>query len=483
MAFVGQNDGDDTAELSKKASKESESSEKHDDSVEKHDESLENHESSSHPKEGADADDSINSTEEHQDRPAETNFEMHEEIDSSAEKHVDTNTGIRDQTDSIVELPEEAEKNAEKTVESNPATSYEATVIADNHVKLEAEHNENSRFGSTNSFVSKADEFASYDGQDAIESDPHGLQNRAPEAFESVKEGRLHLLASSDDAFEMVPDVVFNDGNENAKVYIVNQFAGDERNTGSGRNTTDNADSTVETQTLKMELKKMETALLGAARQAQAKADEIAKLMNENEQLKSIAVDQKRKSDAAIESLQEEYRQKVYGLMRERDTLRREQNKRSDAAALLKEKDEIITQVMAEGEELSKKQAVQESTIRKLRAQIREFEEEKKGLTSKLQIEENKMENLKKDKATTEKLLQETIDKNKAELVAQKEHFANALNAAKKEKSLTEARANKEARTELESYLKATEEREAMLVQTLEELRQTLSRKEQQVSV
>ncbi|KAJ0436599.1 hypothetical protein HanHA300_Chr16g0592551 [Helianthus annuus] len=269
MAFVGQKDGNDTAELSKKVSKESESSEKHNDSVEKHDESLENHESSSHPNEGADADDSINSTEEHQDRPAETNFEMHAELDSSAEKHVDTNTGIRDQTDGITELPEEAEKNAEKSVEINPATSYEATVIADNHVKVEAEHREKSRFGFTNSFVSKADEFASYDGHDAIESDPHGLQNRAPEAFESVKEGQLHLLASSDDAFEMVPDVVFKDENEDAKVYNVNQFAGDERNAGSGRNTTDNADSTVEMQTLKMELTKMETALLGAARQAQ----------------------------------------------------------------------------------------------------------------------------------------------------------------------------------------------------------------------
>lgn len=39
----------------------------------------------------------------------------------------------------------------------------------------------------------------------------------------------------------------------------------------------------------------------------------------------------------------------VYALTKERDTLRREQNRKSDAAALLKEKDEIITQVMAEG--------------------------------------------------------------------------------------------------------------------------------------
>ncbi|KAL7603115.1 hypothetical protein Lser_V15G18834 [Lactuca serriola] len=36
----------------------------------------------------------------------------------------------------------------------------------------------------------------------------------------------------------------------------------------------------------------------------------------------------------------------VYALIRKRDTLCREQNKKSDDAALLKEKDEIITQVM-----------------------------------------------------------------------------------------------------------------------------------------
>ncbi|XP_034198800.1 golgin candidate 5-like isoform X1 [Prunus dulcis] len=143
-----------------------------------------------------------------------------------------------------------------------------------------------------------------------------------------------------------------------------------------------------------MEMKMMEAALQGAARQAQAKADEIAKFMNENEQLKSAIEDLKRKSnDAEVESLREEYHQrvatlerKVYALTKERDTLRREQNKKSDAAALLKEKDEIINQVMAEGEELSKKQAAQEGQIRKLRAQIREFEEEKKGLITKLQV-------------------------------------------------------------------------------------------------
>ncbi|XVE52075.1 hypothetical protein DITRI_Ditri02bG0091900 [Diplodiscus trichospermus] len=243
-----------------------------------------------------------------------------------------------------------------------------------------------------------------------------------------------------------------------------------------------------ELEKVKIEMKMMESALQGAARQAQAKADEIAKLMNENEQLKAVIEDLKRKSnEAEIESLREEYHQrvstlerKVYALTKERDTLRREQSKKSDAAALLKEKDEIINQVMAEGEELSKKQAAQEAQIRKLRAQIRELEEEKKGLMTKLQVEENKVESIKKDKTATEKLLQETIEKHQAELAAQKDFYTNALNAAREAEALAEARANSEARTELESRLREAEEREAMLVQTLEELRQTLSRKEQQ---
>lgn len=256
----------------------------------------------------------------------------------------------------------------------------------------------------------------------------------------------------------------------------------------SASKSSDIADSVAELEKVKKEMKMMEAALHGAARQAQAKADEIARLMNENEQLKSVIDEVKRKTnEAEIESLREEYHQrvavlerKVYSLTKERDTLRREQNKKSDAAALLKEKDEIITQVMAEGEQLSKKQAAQEGQIRKLRAQIRELEEEKKGLLTKLQVEENTVESLKRDKAATENLLQETVEKHQAELAAQKDYYTDALNAAREAETLAEARANTEARTELESRLREAEERESMLVQTLEELRQTLTRKEQQ---
>ncbi|XP_042035995.1 golgin candidate 5-like isoform X3 [Salvia splendens] len=256
----------------------------------------------------------------------------------------------------------------------------------------------------------------------------------------------------------------------------------------SASNSSNNADSVAEHDKVMKEMKMMEAALHGAARQAQAKADEIARLMNENEQLKTVIDELKRKTnEAEIESLREEYHQrvavlerKVYALTRERDTLRREQNKKSDAAALLKEKDEIINQVMAEGEQLSKKQAAQEGHIRKLRAQIRELEEEKKGFLTKIQVEENTVESLKRDKAETENLLQETVEKHQAELAAQKDYYTNALTGAKEAVTLAEARANTEARTELESHLREAEERESMLVQTLEGLRQTLTRTEQQ---
>lgn len=338
---------------------------------------------------------------------------------------------------------------------------------------------------------------ASSDSHAGGGTEPSGLHSASTEETESTGESSNYPLPTalpSDEASAMVSDLVSPENHALVKAVEVDQQVNDyetdikEQQLSSRLNVSGSSDSMLELEKVKREMKMMETALQGAARQAQAKADDIAKLMNENEHLKAVIEDLKRKSnDAEIESLREEYHQrvatierKVYALTKERDTLRREQSKKSDAAILLKEKDEIISQVMAEGEELSKKQAAQESQIRKLRAQIRELEEEKKGLNTKLQVEENKVESIKKDKAATEKLLQETIEKHQIELTSQKEYYTNALNASKEAEALAEARVNNEARTELESRLREAEERESMLVQALEELRQTLSRKEQQ---
>ncbi|KAG6489853.1 hypothetical protein ZIOFF_051134 [Zingiber officinale] len=309
---------------------------------------------------------------------------------------------------------------------------------------------------------------------------------------------------------EMPSDSVTHDTNASPKS-LKNSRETDDEHEGakplfiSSDNALSSVDQPGEIEKVKQEMRMMESALKGAARQAQAKADEIAKLMNENEQLKSVIEDLKRKSkEDEIDALRDEYHQKVsslerkvYALTRERDTLRREQSKKNDAAALLKEKDEIISQVMAEGYVLETSLVEKRDDnyqiglgILAITLRIRELEEEKQRLNSKLQfdstksaVEETKVESMKRDKAATEKLLQETIERNQAELAAQKEFYTNALNAAKEAEALAEERANSEAKVELENRLKEASEREAMLIQTLEELRHSLTRTEQQVIV
>ncbi|XP_011013502.1 PREDICTED: golgin candidate 5-like [Populus euphratica] len=411
------------------------------------------------------------------------------EVRSEASRvdEVETPSILHDESHNVSHTPDstdEQETQAEETVEQSSTIQAEAS----NEPQPEALNDVQAQ-ASTDIL----DE-ASSDTQAGAVLDSSSSQPVSAEVSEMLHEFSLSDASPLDEASEIVSRSVSQADD------VHNQTVGGDKRVNDGEidikdqhlslrsNISDSIDSTLELEKVKTEMKMMETALQGAARQAQAKADEIAKLMNENEHLKTVIEGLKRKSnDAEIESLREEYHQrvatlerKVYALTKERDTLRREHNKKSDAAALLKEKDEIINQVMAEGEELSKKQAAQESTIRKLRAQIRELEEEKKGLMTKVQVEENKVESIKKDKTATENLLQETIEKHQAELSAQKVYYTNALSVAREAEALAEARANNEARTELESRLREAEERETMLVQALEELRQTLSRKEQQ---
>ncbi|CAN6570717.1 unnamed protein product [Malus baccata var. baccata] len=386
--------------------------------------------------------------------------------------------------------------DADQVEEASTALLGGAHGIVDVHENLDEHRPQVEKDGHMTQVEENVDMISPVEAESSTDSQPGVLDEPSvsTEEIHSVGRSSTNQLPNVHPSDDAVSELALKEQNAVVEEPEVDQRADDneadvkEQHLSSGENASGSSGALIELEKAKMEMKMMEAALLGAARQAQAKADEIAKFMNENEQLKTVIEDLKRKSsDAEVESLREEYHQrvatlerKVYALTKERDTLRREQNKKSDAAALLKEKDEIINQVMAEGEELSKKQAAQEAQIRKLRAQIRELEEEKKGLSTKLQVEENKVESIKKDKTATEKLLQESIEKHQTELALQKEYYTNALAAAKEAEAMAEARANDEARSELEKRLKEAEEREALLVQALEELRQTLTRKEQQ---
>ncbi|XP_062089223.1 golgin candidate 5 [Humulus lupulus] len=449
--------------------------------------------------------------------PAVENLELSESVESPEEKEIsgDGNSGSLDSVQENLGVTEVEVDQGEGTA-FLPDESHNLTTENGNMHEQKAEV-ENQSTDESNVLVGSSDEHKTQ-GEESVEiisrvqtgelaytstrvtTEPSAFESFAAEESDSAEntsnDDIPSTLPPSNDASEAASELISNENNTFVKPACADQLVDDkqkdtrEQHLMSGTNTSDPTDFAFELERVKKEMKMMETALQGAARQAQSKADEIAKLMNENEQLKVVIEELKRKpSDAEVETLREEYHQrvaalerKVYALTKERDTLRREQNKKSDAAALLKEKDEIITQVMAEGEELSKKQAAQEGQIRKLRAQIRELEEEKKVFMTKLQVEETKVESIKRDKSATEKLLQETIERHQSELTLQKEYYTNALNAAKEAEALAEARANNEARSELESRLREAEERESMLVQALEELRQTLSRNEQQAA-
>ncbi|MFS7980838.1 putative TATA element modulatory factor 1, TATA binding protein [Helianthus anomalus] len=468
MSFIGKKDEEEHAESSENS------------------ESAEKHESSSHPltsaeHESDETDVNAKTISEHGESSIieELAQELHNIVMEEAESRAETNivdelaheiTAIALETDNAkkpnIEISEKPSVDRPDQLESHKSTEHESTSSEDQVAGTAPESNE----------VAAKNEQKDREEEETVPE--VSAVERVAVAADVAGEVSETDGKEPGDASEMVAEVVSSYGNTNDASEHETEVK--EQVSSSGRNLSENSDLMAELEKVKKEMKLMETVLLGAAKQAQTKADEIENLMNENEQLKSLLEERRKSNEAEVESLREEYHQRVYALTRERDTLRREQNKKSDAAALLKEKDEIITQVMAEGEELSKKQAAQESTIRKLRAQIREIEEEKKGLITKLQVEESKVESIKRDKAATEKLLQETIEKNQAELATQKEYYTNALSAAKEAEALAESRANDEARVELESRVKESEEREALLVQTLEELRQTLSRKEQQ---
>ncbi|GAQ81518.1 hypothetical protein KFL_000820260 [Klebsormidium nitens] len=236
---------------------------------------------------------------------------------------------------------------------------------------------------------------------------------------------------------------------------------------------------------LREELKAMEVALQHAAKQAQTRTNELAEMGTANDNLRAELEDVKRKKtdESDLEALRAEYQhrlgtaeRKVYALTKERDMLRRESSRKSDTSTLLKEKDEIIKQVMAEGEELSKKQAAVEGQMRKLRGTIRELEVERDRLVSRLQVEEAKTESIQKDKAKTERQLADAVERAQAELTAQKESYTAALQETKEALARAEAAADSSKRSELDKQVKEAAEREAELVRQLEEVREQMVR-------
>lgn len=167
---------------------------------------------------------------------------------------------------------------------------------------------------------------------------------------------------------------------------------------------------------------------------------------------------------------------RVYALTKERDMLRKETERKGDSAMLLREKDNIIKEVMEEGEKLSKKQAEMEGMIKKNRATIKELEAERDRLKSGLKDEEAKLEALARDKEAAEEDFKTAVDRTAKELEDQKAYYVEQLTKARSAAAAAEAAADGEARGNLEAELKEAAAREEALRDQVDGLRGAMTR-------
>lgn len=176
---------------------------------------------------------------------------------------------------------------------------------------------------------------------------------------------------------------------------------------------------------------------------------------------------------------------KVYALSKERDALKRGSEKLTSATDLLKEKDDIIRQVMEEGEVLSKKQLAQESTIRKLRTAAKEAAEKYTSLQAELASQNSRLRNTIASATASDQAKQESEEQHLSERQQERQHYEGLLTKARSAQAAAEqsaAAGQRDASTRLlkeaEARREAAEEVAAELRATLEQQQATFSHRE-----
>lgn len=240
-------------------------------------------------------------------------------------------------------------------------------------------------------------------------------------------------------------------------------------------------------QELRRVAQQLQASLQARELQLERKGQELAdmqhvqdQIMARNEELArkaaKVSEDDLAAAQAEFEARCATAERKVYALTKERDALRRGSEKLNSVNELLKEKDNIIAQVMAEGEQLSRKQGNLEATIKKLRQQIKEMETAATKIESKRAIEEARIESAAKAKARLESDMAAAANKHKIELEAQKQHYEGLLQQSRSSQLAAEERAAAAAKGGLGKKLKEAEGRADALSETVAELRAGLER-------
>ncbi|XP_004486749.1 uncharacterized protein [Cicer arietinum] len=186
---------------------------------------------------------------------------------------------------------------------SKPGESHGTSHVHEtNEIETKEESKEEERVQGVENveIISSVQPEASDNTEKRDETDTSVLHSVASEETNSTDQSYNEQPSSAtpNESSEVVSDLVSHDNEttvkENERDHLANNIETDikEQHLSSVKNMYD-SNSIAELERVKREMKMMEAALQGAARQAQAKADEIAKFMNENEQLKALVEDLK----------------------------------------------------------------------------------------------------------------------------------------------------------------------------------------------
>ena len=216
-------------------------------------------------------------------------------------------------------------------------------------------------------------------------------------------------------------------------------------------------------------------ALKDVKHQLKARENEIARRAA---QRATLDAEQEESAERAVVAEQKlvEAEARIKELMVQCKTLKKQADAYTSVDMLVKEKDEMIKEVMAEGEVLSKKQADMEGTIKKLRLELKERNEAQKGASGEIQVKDESIARLTQDLDATHKELSAEKQRWTTQLSEQKEYYLSKLAQAKEELTDVEVKANMARSEELAGELKSSREREQSLKDQISDLQHSLQR-------
>ena len=209
--------------------------------------------------------------------------------------------------------------------------------------------------------------------------------------------------------------------------------------------------------------------------QLKARENEIARRAA---QRATLDAEQEESAERAVVAEQKlvEAEARIKELMVQCKTLKKQADAYTSVDMLVKQKDEMIKEVMAEGEVLSKKQADMEGTIKKLRLELKERNEAQKGASGEIQVKDESIARLTQDLDAIHKELSAEKQRWTTQLSEQKEYYLSKLAQAKEELTDVEVKANMARSEELAGELKSSREREQSLKDQISDLQHSLQR-------